>query len=226
MRLLAFGRISSQLRRAEFVNGIMNRLANRFAGAGPEFVVDFHAQGRLDLRNQQMNGFLVWTELAPGDLERVFVVMPGAVLGATFKAPGFDGVVRRGFSFGLVEFVRESKDQAVVDGVEFEREMHRLPGGAYSIEATVALAVASPAVQAARVERAVAVQAAVGLVKSAAHHTGGEIGHRKLDHPALHLPADSFGRDQEDATGAVGEIQKAAFERTPFIAGDAHEFAR
>ena len=75
------------------MNGVVDRLADRFTGGGVELVADFHAPGRLDVRNGEMNDSAIGGEIGVRDDERVFVVMLGAVVGGSFEAPDFYRVV-------------------------------------------------------------------------------------------------------------------------------------
>src|ERR1044071_4641805 len=96
----------------------------------------------------------------------------------------------------------------------------RLARGAHAIKSAVGLAVPGPGVEAAGVEMAVA-----GM-ETATHRPGREVRNWQLHDSALEPVADLFVRHEEDAAGAVGDIEQSAFERAPTLAGDPERFTR
>ena len=63
------------------------------------------------------------------------------------------------------------------------------------------------------------VELAVDWVKATAHLPGGEL-QGELDHAALGNVADAFLEDAKEGGLAIGEVEHAAFEGTPLLAGD------
>src|SRR5436190_3870855 len=115
------------------MNCVVNGLADGFARRGAELVADLHGPGGLDVGNGEMDGFTVGGEIGVADDEKVFVVMLGAVIGSSFEAPDFYGVVGRFFGFSFIERIGEMKADPIVERMKFERKVERFTGRAYAV---------------------------------------------------------------------------------------------
>ncbi len=179
-----------------------------------EVHLDMHLHGGGQGRDKEEDGAAVGGEVSGLDVEAVaafvaigFEVRRAVVFGPAV-VPGLDVVVAGVGGGGGVEGLEKAEDEAIGDGEDIAGELEGMLGAADAVEAPGLGFVASPAVEAAGVEVAVA------GVEACAHDAGVELEGEWGD-SALEGGADPLGGDEEDAADAVRETEEAVVEGGP-----------